>query len=129
MASRQFRSGISFGSLVPNMRVLTGVLDGTSDGYGEIVEFAFNGVASVEWLSTGLYKLKLQDKYVSLVSVQLTPESKTVLMIPTVYETDVTGADPYVTIQVIDASNSPIDIGNADKVHVTLVLRDSTVKV
>lgn len=129
MASRQFRSGVSLGSLIPNMRVISGVLDGSLDGYGAIEPFKLNGVASVEWLATGLYKLHLEDKYVDLVSVQLTPESKLALMIPIVYEADVTVADPFVSIQVVDASNSPIDIPDADKIHVTLVLRDSTVKI
>lgn len=128
MASRQFRSGISFGSLVPNMRVLTGVLDGTSDGYGEIVDYKFNGVASVQWQSTGVYKLILEDKYVDLTSVQLTGESPTAVILGSLVAHDVTAAVPYVTV-LVTVNGSLADIPDTGKLHITLVLRDSTVKI
>lgn len=128
MASRQFRSGVSLGSLVPNMRVLTGVLDGTSDGYGEIVDFKFNGVASVTKQSTGVYKLDLEDKYVELVSVQLTGESPTAVILGGVVTHDVTGSAPYVTVLTI-VNSALADLPDTGKLHVTITLRDSTVKI
>ena len=126
MASRQFRSGVSLGSLVPNMRILAGVVD----GYASVEEI--NGVKAVSSLGTGLYKLELEDKYVALVCVQATIEKaggspKTVQ----VDSQDVTsGTDPHVQLIVIDSGlGTPVDLDADELIHVHITFRDSTVPI
>jgi hypothetical protein len=124
MASRQFRSGVSLGSLIPNMRILCG----TVDGYAGTEQI--NGVKAVSSPSTGAYKLELEDKYVALVCVQATLEkvlgsAKSVM----VDSHDVTGADPYIQLIVVDGSGLPVDLDADELVHVHVTLRDSTVLI
>jgi len=122
MASRQFRSGVSLGSLVPNMRILCGTTDGTAA--------SINGAsATVTSPGTGVYKISLQDKYVALVCVQLSVElSGGAAVWAQVDSHDVTGSDPHVQIVVVDSTGAPTAL-SGETVHVHITLRDSTVTI
>lgn len=124
MASRQFRSGVSLGSLIPNMRILCG----TVDGYAGTEQI--NGVSAVSSPGTGLYKLSLEDKYVALVCVQATIEKAGgVAKDVQVDSHDVTGSDPHVQLVVVDAAGAPVDLASGEALHVHVTLRDSTVPI
>lgn len=122
MASRQFRSGVSLGSLVPNMRILCGTTDGSAA--------SINGAsATVTSPGTGVYKISLQDRYVALVCVQLSVElSGGAGVWAQVDSHDVTGSDPHVQIVVVDSTGTPTAL-SGETVHVHITLRDSTVTI
>lgn len=122
MASRQFRSGVSLGSLVPNMRILCGTTDGSTE--------SINGVSAVTNPGTGLYKLALEDKYVALVCVQgSVQKSGGVAKWVQVDSHDVTSSTPYVQVVIVDATGAPTALASGETVHVHITLRDSTVTI
>jgi len=123
MASRQFRSGVSMGSLVPNMRILCGTMDASVA--------SINGVNSaVTSPSTGVYRLSLQDQYVALVCVQVSIElAGGVAAMVQVDNHNVVSSDPHVELVIVDSAGAPIVLPAGAVVHVHITLRDSTVPI
>jgi len=83
-------------------------------------------VASVAKTATGEYTITLTDKYVALRSVTLTLESSDVTTALTVKSADVTSAKTIVINT--STAGSVADVDTASKIHVNIVLKDSTAK-
>ena len=83
-------------------------------------------VASVTKSGTGEYTITLQDKYVELKSLNVTFEG-TGDIVPRVKSTDVAGAKTLV-VQTWDISSAAVaNVSAASKLHINIVLKDSTV--
>ena len=90
----------------------------------------FNGlVASVVKSATGEYTVTLTDKYVALKSVQLTYQGANVNTRLICKSADVTSAKTIVINTIINSAgtDSIADVGTACTIHLTLLMRDSSV--
>lgn len=83
-------------------------------------------VASVVKSATGTYTITLSDKYVSLRSCNVSVETADPTISAIIASTDVSSAKTIVLKTVV--SGAVADITAAAKLHVSLVLKDSTVR-
>ena len=106
----------------------------TPNGTGTIAASDINGrgVASVAW-STDRYVVTLQDQYASLlaanVSLQLAnPAAAGTDQYAILGTIDVTSAKTIqIVVKDISAPAAPVSLSNTNKVHLTLVLKNSGV--
>lgn len=124
MANRQYRASVY--SLTPNLVILLGRIIGT--GPATDPELELKGAASATHVSTGKYRVVLQDKYMELRSAQATFVSDGYSSyIVQVGDYDVTTSPSFVDVKVSDAAGTLTDLDVGTEVHLALHLRNSSV--
>lgn len=123
MANRYFREKVLTGDA--RQVQIAGLINLSSAA--AVSSHTFNHlVSSVAKTATGTYTITLSDKYVELKSVTVSFEGASATVRPLVASTDVTSTKTIV-LKTSDGT-SIADVAAACKIHVNIVLKDSSAK-
>ena len=97
------------------------------DATGAVSTHGFSSlISSVTKSATGTYTITLADKWVGHFAVQVSVESTLATVVPVISSVDAASAKTVVIKTAV--SGAIADVSAASKLHVTLILRNSTAR-